>query len=93
MGASKEKKRRLEEKNAGIESKWEERAKEEQAKKKEYKKYYVIAAVALVVSLVILFFSSNFFYSAFDAVKVATTGYSAPEYKFFYNDTYYSYYE
>lgn len=92
MGASKEKKKRLEEKNSGIQSKWDEREEERIKAKQQSRKYYIIGAAILVVCAAILFFSSNFFYRTFDAVKIGDEGYSAPEYKFFYTDTYYSYY-
>ena len=88
MGASKEKKKRLEEKNSGVDKKREAREKEASAAKKTKRRNYIIAGVCLLVAVLILFFTSNFFYRSFDAVKVGNTGYSAPEYKYFYYDTY-----
>lgn len=92
MGASKEKKKRLEEKNSGVETKWDIKEKENQEQKKKNRKYYIIAAISAVAAVLILFFSSNFFIRAFPAVKVGGVGYSAPEYRYFYYDTYTSYY-
>ena len=92
MGASKEKKRRLEEKNAGVETKWDVREKENAEEKKKKKRNYIIGGVVAVFTVLILFFSSNFFYRTFAAVKIGDVGYSAPEYKYFYYDTYSSYY-
>lgn len=92
MGASKEKKKRLEERNSGLDIKSEEKQRSELKAAKEKRRNYIIAGVCVAVSALILFFSSNLFYRSVSVVKVGNEGYSAPEYEYFYMDMYSNYY-
>lgn len=88
MGASKEKRRRQEERATGIDSKQAAREKEASDARRVRTRNYIFIGLGVVLSILILFFSSNLFYRTFDAVKIGTKGYSAPEYKYYYYDTY-----
>ena len=88
MGASKEKKRRQEERAAGADKKQVTLEKEASDARRVRTRNYIFVGLGVVVAILILFFSSNLFYRAFDAVKIGTKGYSMPEYRYYYYDTY-----
>ena len=92
MSASQEKKRRLEDKTAGANKKSAAANAQTAKAAKEKLRNRIIFGVIIVVSAAILFFSSNMFSRMASVIKIGGTGYSAPEYKYFYSDTYNNYY-
>ena len=92
MSASREKKRRFEERSDGTEKR-QVRAKEDFKSKKRKKLIGTIAAI-VVVALIILgvVFNSNLFYTGVTAVKVGDTGYTAADFNYEYFNTYYNTY-
>lgn len=92
MSASSEKKRRLAEREQGINKRAEaQREAEEQAKKSQMKWRLGMAAIGLFVVLSILLNTSLPF--RMTAVKVGDTAYSAAEMNYFYTNAYYQYYQ
>lgn len=83
MGASRERKRRLEAKEAG-EVKVNKREAEEAKKNKQFKTAAIVVLIVVVVCAAVIFLlRSNFFYQTATAVKVNDTKYSIAEYNYF----------
>lgn len=92
MSASREKKKRFEERSDGTEKR-QVRAKADAGAKKR-KKIITTAAVVVVVALVLVgvIFNSNLFYTGVPALKVGNTGYTAADFNYEYYNTYYNTY-
>ena len=92
MSASREKKKRFEERSDGTEKR-QVRAREDFKTKKRKKLIGTIAAVVVVVLIVVgVVFNSNLFYTGVPAVKVGNTGYTTADFNYEYFNTYYNYY-
>ncbi len=92
MSASREKKKRFEERGDGTEKR-QVRAKVD-AKAKKRKRVITAVAVAVVVVLAVvgIVFNSNLFYTGVPAVKVGSVGYTASDFNYEYYNTYYNTY-
>ena len=92
MSASREKKKRFEERSDGVEKR-QVRAREDFKSKKRKKLIGTIAAIVVVVLLVLaVVFNSNLFYTGVKAVKVGNTGYTTADFNYEYFNTYYNTY-
>ncbi|WP_426349053.1 peptidylprolyl isomerase [Alloiococcus sp. CFN-8] len=92
MSGSKQKLKRQEERNQGIDKR-QLRDKQREELVRKQKKYGIIAGVvtALILAL-ITFFNSNLLYRNFTAVKAGEVEYSIADFNYYYNNLYYSYY-
>ncbi len=92
MSASREKKKRFEERGEGTEKRQVRAQVSASAKKR--KKIITAAAVIVVVVLIIvgIVFNSNLFYTGVPALKVGNTGYTAADFNYEYFNTYYNTY-
>ena len=92
MSASREKKKRFEERSDGTEKR-QVRAKENFKTQKRKKLITGIVIAVVVVLLVLgLVFNSNLFYTGMPAVKIGSTGYSATDFNYEYFNSYYNTY-
>ncbi len=92
MSASREKKKRFEERSDGTE-KSQVRAKETFKTKKRKKLITGIVVAVVVVLLVLgLIFNSNLFYTGVNALKIGHAGYTASDFNYEYYNTYYNTY-
>ena len=92
MSASREKKKRFEERSDGTEKR-QVRAKEDFKSKKRKKLIGTIAVIVVVVLIVLgVVFNSNLFYTGVTAVKVGGTGYTTADFNYEYFNTYYNTY-
>ena len=92
MSASREKKKRFEERSDGVEKR-QVRAKEDFKSKKRKKLITTIVAIVVVVLLVVaVVFNSNLFYTGVTAVKVGNTNYTTSDFNYEYFNTYYNTY-
>ncbi len=93
MSASREKKKRFEERAEGSEKR-QVRAKTDYNAKKRNKLIGTIVAIVLVILLVVaVIFNSNLFYTGVAAVKVGDTKYTAADFNYEYFNTYYNTYD
>ena len=92
MSASREKKKRFEERSDGTEKR-QVRAKADAGAKKR-KKIITTVAVVVVAALLLVgvVFNSNLFYTGVPALKVGDTGYTAADFNYEYFNTYYNTY-
>ncbi len=92
MSASREKKKRFEERSDGTEKR-QVRAKADAGAKKRKQIITTAAVVVVVVLLVVgIIFNSNLFYTGVPALKVGNTGYTASDFNYEYYNTYYNTY-
>ncbi len=92
MSASREKKKRFEERSDGVEKR-QVRAKEDFKTKKRKKLITTIVAIVVVVLIVVgVVFNSNLFYTGVPAVKVGQTGYTTADFNYEYFNTFYNTY-
>ena len=92
MSASREKKKRFEERSDGTEKR-QVRAKEDFKSKKRKKLITTIVAIVVVVLLVVgLVFNSNLFYTGVPALKIGGTSYTASDFNYEYYNTFYNTY-
>ena len=92
MSASREKKKRFEERSDGTEKR-QVRAKENFKTQKRKKLITGIVIAVVVVLLVLgLVFNSNLFYTGMPAVKIGSTGYTATDFNYEYFNSYYNTY-
>ncbi len=92
MSASREKKKRFEERSDGTEKR-QVRAKETYKSQKRKKLITAIAAVVVVVLIIVgVVFNSNLFYTGVTAVKVGSTNYTTADFNYEYFNTYYNTY-
>ncbi len=92
MSASREKKKRFEERGEGTEKR-QVRAKEDFKSKKRRKLITgIVAAVVVVLVVLMVIFNSNLFYTGVTAVKVGGTNYTTADFNYEYFNTYYNTY-
>ncbi len=92
MSASREKKKRFEERSDGTEKR-QVRAKEDYKAKKRKRLITGIAALVVVLLIVVgLVFNSNLFYTGVPAVKVGDRSYTTSDFNYEYFNTYYNTY-
>ncbi len=92
MSASREKKKRFEERSDGTEKR-QVRAKEDFKSKKRKKVITAVAAVVVVVLIVLaVVFNSNLFYTGVPAVKVGDKSFTTADFNYEYFNTYYNTY-
>ena len=92
MSASREKKKRFEERSDGTEKR-QVRAKEDYKAKKRRKLITGIAALVVVLLIIVgLVFNSNLFYTGVPAVKVGDRSYTTSDFNYEYFNTYYNTY-
>lgn len=92
MSASREKKKRFEERSEGTEKR-QVRAKDTQKTQKRKKLITAIVAVVIVVLLVVaVVFNSNLFYTGVAAVRVGSEKYTAADFNYEYFNNYYNTY-
>ena len=92
MSASREKKKRFEERGDGSEKR-QVRAKVDAKAKKRKKLITGIAVVVVVLLLIVgIVFNSNLFYTGVPALKVGNTGYTAADFNYEYFNTFYNTY-
>lgn len=93
MSASREKKKRFEERAEGTEKR-QTRAKTDYSAKKRKKLIGTVVAVVVVLLLITAFvFNSNLFYTGVAAVKVGDTKYTAADFNYEYFNTFYNTYD
>ena len=92
MSASREKKKRFEERGEGTEKR-QVRAKEDFKSKKRRKLITTIAVIVVVVLIIAgVVFNSNLFYTGVTAVKVGPANYTTADFNYEYFNTYYNTY-
>ena len=92
MSASREKKKRFEERSDGVEKR-QVRAKEDFKRKKRRKLIATIAAVVVVVLIVLgVVYNSNLFYTGTTALKIGDAKYTTADFNYEYFNTYYNTY-
>lgn len=92
MSASREKKKRFEERGDGTEKR-QVRAKEDFKSKKRKKLITTVAAIVVVVLIIMgVVFNSNLFYTGVSAVKVGSDKYTAADFNYEYFNDYYNTY-
>ena len=92
MSASREKKKRFEERGDGVEKR-QVRAKEDFKVKKRKKLITTVVAIVVVVLIVLgVVFNSNLFYTGLTALKIGDSKYTTSDFNYEYFNTYYNTY-
>ena len=92
MSASREKKKRFEERSDGVEKR-QVRAKENVKSKQRKKLITTVAAIVVIVLIVLgVVFNSNLFYTGTTALKIGDTNYTTADFNYEYFNTYYNTY-
>lgn len=94
MSASKEKKKRLEDKSEGVADKRAIQAKEEAEKKKKFRIRAIIAGVIVVlVILFVIVINTDFIYTSLTAVTIDGQRYTIADFNYWYGNAYMNFYE
>lgn len=93
MSGSQEKKRRSEERAAGIDRKADQLREEETKKKKGRTRTAIIASAVAVVLILVFLINSTVFYTKVNAMEIDGVGFSAADYNYYYNSTFFQVYD
>jgi hypothetical protein len=93
MSASQEKKKRIREREEGVEKKQVKRASMAKIKKRNNLIKTVVGIVVALVIVCLIIFNSTLFYSGVSALKIGDHSYTAAEFNYYYQTAYFTTYQ